>query len=356
MDWRALRMGAWQLDFASANDGSLDGRSLGTQAGWLDLGRRSVAVNFASGSSNKSILRVKESICCRLRVTRSLTYASTRAANNSPDRPACSRTGCDWSRILGSVALIYFKQHSMIYHPRPYGPSYAQALPINSGEISYTLAFGKQTAFYIPARNNRQPPTRLWIAFCGNGSLALDWTTILAGYPNSNDAFLLVDYPGYGKCEGYASITSMCASSDAALNTLAKRLGLSEEGLAPRVCTIGHSLGSAVAIDFAARHRTQRVVAISPFTTLREEAACIIGRPLSYLLIESYDNRSGIREIRKRNPEAKIAIFHGTCDEVYRCEWDASWRGIFRSSTSSRSTVPIMLVSYLRSTIKLSSG
>ena len=107
----------------------------------------------------------------------------------------------------------------------------------------------------------------------------------------------------------------MRASSDAALDMLAKRLGLSGEDLDPRLCTIGHSLGSAVALDFAARHRIQRVVAISPFTTLREEAACIIGGLLSHLLIESYD-RSSITEIRKRNPEAKIAIFHGTNDKV----------------------------------------
>ncbi|PYK66344.1 MAG: hypothetical protein DME45_12790 [Verrucomicrobia bacterium] len=214
------------------------------------------------------------------------------------------------------VAVIYLKQHSMVYHPRLYDESYVQALPPGGEEISYTMPFGKQTAFYVPARNDGRLPTRLWVAFCGNGSLALDWTTILAGYPNSNDAFLLVDYPGYGKCQGYASIASTRASSDAALNTLAKRLGLSREELEPRLCTIGHSLGSAVAIDFAGRHRVQRVVAISTFTTLREEAAGIIGGPLSHLLIESYDNRSGITEIRKRNPEAKIAIFHGTDDEV----------------------------------------
>jgi hypothetical protein len=218
--------------------------------------------------------------------------------------------------LLGLVALICFKQHSMIYHPRSYDATYSRALPANGEEISYTLPFGKQTAFYIPARNNGRPPARLWIAFCGNGSLALDWTTILAGYPNPNDAFLLVDYPGYGKCQGYASIASMRASSDAALNTLASRLRLSGEELESRLCTIGHSLGSAVAIDFAARHRIQRVVAISPFTTLREEAACIISGPLSHLLLESYDNRSSITEIRKRNPEAKIAIFHGTNDEI----------------------------------------
>jgi len=214
------------------------------------------------------------------------------------------------------IALIYFKQHSLVYHPRPYGAGYAQALPANGEEISYTLPFGKQTAFYIPPRDSGQSPVRLWVAFCGNGSLALDWTTILAGYPNAHDAFLLVDYPGYGKCRGYATIASMRVSSDAALKTLTKRLALSEEEMESRLCTIGHSLGSAVAIDFGARHRVQRVVAIAPFTTLREEAARIITSPLSYLLIENYDNRAGIAEICKRNPEAKIAIFHGTNDEV----------------------------------------
>src|SRR5438132_11280162 len=174
------------------------------------------------------------------------------------------------------IALIYFKQHSMVYHPRPYGAGYAQALPANGEEISFTLPFGKQTAFYIPPRNAGRLPGRLWVAFCGNGSLALDWTTILAGYPNPNDAFLLVDYPGYGKCQGYASIASTRATADAALNTLAKRLALSEQEMEPRLCTIGHSLGSGVAIDFGTRHRVQRVVAIAPFTTLREEAARII--------------------------------------------------------------------------------
>jgi uncharacterized protein len=218
--------------------------------------------------------------------------------------------------FLGLVTLIHFRQHSMIYHPRPYDASYAQALPANGQEISYTLPFGQQLAFYVPARNNERLPRRLWIAFCGNGSLALDWTTILADYPNGDDAFLLVDYPGYGKCRGYASIASMRASSDAALNTLATRLGSSADELEPRLCAIGHSMGSAVALDFAARHRVQRVVAISAFTTLREEAARIVGGPLSHLLIENYDNRSSIAEIQKHNPETKIAIFHGTKDEV----------------------------------------
>jgi uncharacterized protein len=214
--------------------------------------------------------------------------------------------------ILLFVSLIYFRQHSMVYHPRPYDATYAHAFPRNGVEITYTLPMGKQTAYYIPARE--QWPKRIWVVFSGNGSLALDWTTILAGYPNNGDAFLLFDYPGYGKNAGYATIGSTRAGADAALRALIERLHVSEEQLA--LCTIGHSLGAAVALDFAAHHRVQRILAIAPFTTLREEAATVVGQPLSRLLLENYDNRETLAEIAKRNPGARIAIFHGVNDGV----------------------------------------
>jgi len=203
--------------------------------------------------------------------------------------------------ILVLAAPIYFRQHSMIYHPRLYDATYTHALPRNGVEITYTLPMGKQTAYYIPGRES--VPKRLWIAFCGNGSLALDWMTILRGYPDNGDAFLLIDYPGYGKNAGYATIDSTRASADAALRALIERLHVPDGQLA--LCTIGHSLGAAVAFDFAARHRVQRILAIAPFTTLREEAATVVGHPLSRLLIENYDNR-----------ETLAAIFHGVNDGV----------------------------------------
>lgn len=218
--------------------------------------------------------------------------------------------------FVAVTALVYFKQHAFVYHPRPYDSSYSYMLPANGEELHYTLPIGEQIAFYIPATNGQPLPRRIWFAFCGNGSLALDWINILSGYQNSDEAFVLIDYPGYGRCAGYATIPTTRASVDEALRALATRLHLSEEDLERRLCTIGHSLGSAVALDFAARHRIQRVLAIAPFTTLREEAARIVGGPLSFLLIESYDNRSAIDKIRDRNPEARIAIFHGTNDEV----------------------------------------
>lgn len=214
--------------------------------------------------------------------------------------------------VLAVPSFLFFRQHAMIYHPRPYDSRYGVKLPANGVEINYTVSAGKCSAFYIPSREVL--PKRLWIAFCGNGSLALDWlANILVNYPVNGDAFLLVDYPGYGKNAGYAMIDSTRASADAAVRAFEERLHMPEERLT--VCTIGHSLGAAVALDFAARHRVERVVAIAPFTTLREEATRVVGRQLARLLRENYDNRENLARIARHNPKARIGIFHGTADD-----------------------------------------
>jgi hypothetical protein len=62
--------------------------------------------------------------------------------------------------------------------------------------------------------------------------------------------------------------------------------------------------------------RVQRVIAISAFTTLREEAAGIVGGPLSHLLIESYDNRATVVEFDNGIRKRKSRFFPGRNDDV----------------------------------------
>ena len=213
--------------------------------------------------------------------------------------------------LIASYGCLNSWQHPLIYHPRSYGPTYAHALPPDGVELEYTLPFGKQTAFYIPGPS--EPPKRVWVAFCGNGSLALEWTRLLNGHPQNGDAFLLVDYPGYGKNSGYATIDSTRATAEGAVSALACRLHADEAQ--PRLCVIGHSLGCAAALDFAAHHRVDEIVLAAPFTSLRDEAATIAGRQIAGLLVENYDNRENLREILEHDPHVRVDIYHGTNDE-----------------------------------------
>src|SRR6266481_977974 len=95
--------------------------------------------------------------------------------------------------IIGVVALVYFSQHSMLYHPRPYNARYANFLPLDGVELHFSTSAGKQVAFYLPGGLGTRLPKRIWVAFCGNGSLALDWTGLIAHHRQAGDAFLLLD-------------------------------------------------------------------------------------------------------------------------------------------------------------------
>ncbi len=218
--------------------------------------------------------------------------------------------------FLAGVVFLYFRQHSMLYHPHPYDAAYAQALPPDGVELNFRTGAGKQVAFYLARGGGARLPDRIWVAFCGNGSLALDWTWLIAQDRDPGDSFLLIDYPGYGKSEGYATIGSTRAAADKSLETLAAHLGVPEIEIESRLNAIGHSWGTAVALDFATRHPVQRIVLISVFTTLREEAAMVVGGLLSHLLVENYDNRACLRALSRRPSPPRVTIFHGTNDDI----------------------------------------
>jgi len=218
--------------------------------------------------------------------------------------------------VLIPAALLFFRQHSLIYHPRKYTPGYERVLPPGAVQLRYTTLAGNQVAFYLPPRSGAVMPARVWAMFSGNASVALDWLDVVAMTRNEDDGFLLIDYPGYGASEGVAAIATTRGSAEKALTTLAEQIKISEAELSPRLCVIGLSLGAAAALDFAVGRPVQRVVLIAPFTTLREVAARLFSKPASYLLMESYDNRARVRELAQQERPPRITIYHGTADQL----------------------------------------
>ena len=226
--------------------------------------------------------------------------------------------------VLGVAALFFWQDH-LIWHPRPYVRGQVENFPLPLEALVFHTAQGSQTAFYAPPRDRPGLPAALWVLFAGNGSLALDWDDIIRGDTNPGHAFLLVDYPGYGRCEGQPSPASIRENAAGAMDALARRLGqpggpalaraLATSGA--RMGAMGHSIGTGTALEVAARWpEVTRVVLVSPFTSLRAMARTVVGWPLCWLLRGNFDNRARLDELAARPAPPRVFIFHGDADTL----------------------------------------
>lgn len=219
--------------------------------------------------------------------------------------------------VVVEVVFLLAVQHSLIYHPQPYQAAYLRRIA-PAMTLPYSTSQGAQECYYVPPRSEsaQQQPAHVWVLFSGNGSRALDWMPFIQTYPSGEDAFLLVDYPGYGACAGRPSSKTIEESADAALAALSARLAIPMGELQPRLGALGHSLGAAAALAFADEHSVSRIVLVSPFTSLRDMARLTVGWPLCYLLIDNFDNRERLRHIAQRSSIPPVTILFGRNDEV----------------------------------------
>ncbi len=217
--------------------------------------------------------------------------------------------------LAGLILLLIKGQQRMIYHPRPYPAGLA--LPADLVLVEYRTSQGLQTGYYLPpASPDPSGRATTWLLFGGNGSLALDWLNLIEHYPDPQCGFLLLDYPGYGRCQGRPSPDAILESAEGALAALAVTIGIPPERIQENIGVMGHSLGAATGLLYASRHPITRLVLISPFTSLKDMAARVVGPLLSHTLLHDYDNRTRLREVLTQKPAVPITIFHGNHDQV----------------------------------------
>ena len=228
-----------------------------------------------------------------------------------------------WAALYMGVGLVvvstaaWYLQGYLIYHPRPYAPVVLAALPPHLVEIAYDTAQGPQVAFYLPPHDSPTPaPEALWVLFHGNGSLALEWLENLLLGLKTHTGFLLIDYPGYGKCTGRSSRDAIIASFEAALHTLQQRYPAVRPAVERSLHVLGYSLGAAVALELATRYPTQHIVLLAPFTSMYDIASHMVVWPITALLRERFDNRQALMTLAQRPVSPAVTIVHGDADEV----------------------------------------
>ena len=216
------------------------------------------------------------------------------------------------------VALVWWKQERIVFQP-PAPPDVA--LPPWARRVTYAASDGQPLLGYVvgPARDERANgrARRFVVAFHGNADLAvwqLDWAHELAR--RTGATVLLAEYRGYGGLTGSPSYESSRRDADAACAFTLDSLGATTSELVP----FGHSLGSGVAAELAARLAARgagphALVLQSPFTSARAMARLVVVRPAWWawraISRVHFDSERIVRSIG-----APVWIAHGERDAI----------------------------------------
>jgi len=250
----------------------------------------------------------------------------------------------------GAIALaavsIALMQHKLIYMTRSYKANYPYYSRLNQKmlargmtKLKYKTDQGDQVAYYIPpfrsslfSYHSREP--RLWLLFGGNAQLAMDWFPMVERYADTLteysvvSSFLLIDYPGYGECQGSPSPQTILESTQQAVSALAdsKQSTVDKLLMEHRLGVLGHSLGSASALMYSASpgasNTIERIVLLSPFTSMLDMARIFFPLPgLSWLLQHNFNNTEALSSVIQNRAEEgsrklQLTIIHGQQDEI----------------------------------------
>jgi len=205
------------------------------------------------------------------------------------------------------LAIVYaalrLAANSAVYHPLRYPDGlWNLQRDVAATEVWLTARDGvKLNAWWIAA-----PDAHLvTVFFHGNAGNLTHRIEHMRAIVAAGSSLLLPDYRGYGKSEGKPSEAGLYMDADAAYQWLI------DHGHAPeRIVIQGESLGTAVAVDLAARKPCAGVVLEAPFNSASQVAAGILPL-LGPLIMRGFDSKGKIGKVR-----APLLLMQGDRDEV----------------------------------------
>jgi pimeloyl-ACP methyl ester carboxylesterase len=205
-------------------------------------------------------------------------------------------------------------ERSFLYFPRKYGEETVAEFAEGGGvRIDYRTEQGAQTAWWVPQQKG-ESPERVWIFCGGNGTLALDFDPLVRALPLPSDAYLLVDYPGYGECEGSPSPGAIRENVKRSLQAAEKATGLDVTTEPSKLRAFGHSLGAAAALMAVEEWNIPGVVCYAPFTSTPDMARTRFLVSKDIPIQHVFDNRVGLKALAAN--KGRAWILHGDADNV----------------------------------------
>jgi fermentation-respiration switch protein FrsA (DUF1100 family) len=193
--------------------------------------------------------------------------------------------------------FIFHPEKTLVETPADLGLEYEEAI--------FSATDGVQLhGWFIPGT---EPFTLLWChGNAGNISHRLDNIRLLHGLVGVH--IFIFDYRAYGRSTGEVSEEGTYRDAEGALGYLRSRSDLDST----RIVYFGRSLGSAVAVNLAAKETPAGLILESPFLSIRAMAKAIFPfLPLGPFLRTRYDSLAKIAQV-----SCPLLIIHGDQDEI----------------------------------------
>ncbi len=208
---------------------------------------------------------------------------------------------------LAYALLVYIFQRSLIFPGKYIG---APEVPvINNYNIESTwlkTSVGKVEAWYMPATDSDDKKKHPVVIFAHGNYELIDFCAVeFKQYNNLGVHVLLVEYPGYGRSEGYPSQESLTEVFVNAYDWLISNKNIDSK----KIIVHGRSVGGGPVCSLAMERRVKAIIIQSTFTDIRQFAWRYLVPPI--LVKDPFDNLSALKSFN-----GPILIFHGKNDDI----------------------------------------
>jgi pimeloyl-ACP methyl ester carboxylesterase len=202
--------------------------------------------------------------------------------------------------------LMYFKQETMIFYPEALPTGFRYSFPGRFEELAWPV----EGAVINALRFEAEQPKGVVLYFHGNAGSLRSWGEIAPDFTGRGYDVVIPDYRGFGKSTGRISSEKMLLQdAAAAYDRLRERYPES------RIILYGRSIGTGLAVHFAAANRPRMVILESPYYSFLDLAAHhypLVPRPLLRVLLR-YPLRTDQWIAKVTCP---VYLFHGEKDEI----------------------------------------
>jgi hypothetical protein len=203
---------------------------------------------------------------------------------------------------VGGVAVLFFKQRSMLFPIPRVGPTTPEVAGFSEAEEHFlATADGERViVWHVPAKPGR--PVILF--FHGNGDFLAGRVSRFRNLVSDGTGLVALSFRGYAGSTGSPSEEGLLQDAAAAYAFTAERYESS------RIVAWGFSLGTGVAVALAAEHPVAKLILEAPYTSTVDLAASLFPiAPVRLLMRDQFHSDRRIGRVT-----APLLIMHGDAD------------------------------------------